>query len=142
MIKAATISLATALLVGCAAPGSEPRPRPSALADFSGALGQSTRVGSRTVTPVAILEDSRCPANANCVQAGTVRLQLSVGQGSGTQAGEIGLGRPLAIEGEWLHLVGICPHPIAPNPVPPASYRFRFALKHSAVPPPVAADCT
>lgn len=143
MFKPAMISalIATAPLAGCTAPASQPRPQPSAWPDFSSALGQSTRLGGRTITPLAVLEDSRCPANANCVQAGTVRVQLSIEEGTRKRTSEIGLGKPLAMDGDWLHLTGVCPHPIAPNPVPLAQYRFQFAVEGSAVPATVAADC-
>lgn len=41
-------------------------------------LNQSARVGSVTVTPRSIVEDSRCPMNVNCIQAGRVLVATTI----------------------------------------------------------------
>ena len=38
-------------------------------------LGQTVNVGGPKVTPLAVLEDSRCPMEARCIWAGRVRLR-------------------------------------------------------------------
>ena len=53
----------------------------SAAASFGTRLGQGTSLGGWTVTPLRVLEDSRCPGDVMCVQAGTARLLVRVQRG-------------------------------------------------------------
>ena len=41
-------------------------------------LGETGTVGPYRVTPVSVLEDTRCPARVTCVWAGQVRLSVRV----------------------------------------------------------------
>jgi hypothetical protein len=41
-------------------------------------LGRSTTIQGTTITPLELLEDSRCPVDVQCIQAGTVRLRASL----------------------------------------------------------------
>ncbi len=41
-------------------------------------LNQTGSIGTIEVTPVAIVEDSRCPANVNCIQAGRVVVATTI----------------------------------------------------------------
>ena len=41
-------------------------------------LGQTARVGGYEITPVRVLEDSRCPANARCIRAGELTVRALV----------------------------------------------------------------
>ncbi len=63
----------------------------SATAAFGTRLGESSKLGSRTITPIAILEDSRCPSGAQCIHAGTVRLQVKVQRAAQAKVAASGL---------------------------------------------------
>ncbi len=143
MLKVAMMSVLSSavLLVGCAAPASRPGPRFETAPIFISTLGQPAGRGRRIITATAVLEDSRCPANANCVHAGTVRLKVTITGSAGERMGEVGLGKPLATEGDWLHLVRVCPDPVAPVQIMATQYRFHFALAARAILPAVATDC-
>ncbi|PZO55160.1 MAG: hypothetical protein DCF16_03825 [Alphaproteobacteria bacterium] len=81
--------------------------------------------GGLTVTPLEVLEDSRCPANVDCVWAGQVRLRVNI---SGAEA-ELISDQPLTTPSGAVVLAVVRPYPFQewPEeelPIPP--YRFGF----------------
>ena len=91
------------------------------------AIGQTGTVDGPKVTPLAVLEDSRCPINARCVWAGQVRLKIKVTLGSGSREHEIVTGKPLAIADGQLELVEVEPGRLAgQGSEKPLAYRFGF----------------
>ena len=115
---------------------------PSESATFVGRLGQTTRLGGRSITPLRVVEDSRCPANANCIQAGTVRLQIQISEAGGMEVLEVGLAKPLQLGAQWLHLALVCPNRIASGRGPVTDYRFHFMISPGAQPRHADYDCT
>ena len=89
------------------------------------AFGQPVRINQMILRPVAIVQDSRCPANVNCVWAG----QLIVEFATGGDRLRLEMGKPLAIAGGRLTLLGASPDPIAGKPIPPQSYRFQLRFE-------------
>jgi hypothetical protein len=101
MSRTATIALLA--LAGCTAGagkgaenGAEAvnRPRPEAAAYLAAlearfaapgvvtaGLGGTARLGDVAVRPLAILEDSRCPQDVDCVHAGRLRLRVAIAPG-------------------------------------------------------------
>lgn len=70
-------------------------------------LNEEVAVGSVRVRPLAILEDTRCPIDVDCVHGGNLRLRVSI---SGVGETEMGIWRPLAIPGGApLRLVAVAP---------------------------------
>ena len=68
-------------------------------------FGQVTAVESLQVRPLALLEDSRCPASVQCVWAGQVRIRAEILSRSGREVREMTLGKPIAAGGGTLTLV-------------------------------------
>lgn len=128
-------------LSACAVP---PTQRAEALAalTFVNALNETSHHGSRTITPVAVLEDSRCPASVQCIQAGTVRIQVRVKEGVQQDLAVIGLNQPVAVGRRWLHLLAVCPHRGTPEPLSASSYRFTFAFFQKPHRPTIEDRCT
>ncbi|EIZ80612.1 hypothetical protein WSK_0892 [Novosphingobium sp. Rr 2-17] len=93
------------------------------------ALGQTVRVDGPNVTPLKVLEDSRCAMNARCVWAGQVRLSLRVGQ----EMMEITSGRPIRVADGTLELVQVRPDKMAGGDnhgaIPLDAYRFGFRFR-------------
>jgi hypothetical protein len=90
-------------------------------------LGQTGTVDGPKVTPLAVLEDSRCPINARCVWAGQVRLRIRVTLGAGSREHEIVTGKPLQIADGQLELVEVEPGRMAgQGSDKPLAYRFGF----------------
>ncbi|MFD2578528.1 hypothetical protein ACFSTD_07775 [Novosphingobium colocasiae] len=84
------------------------------------------------VTPLTVLEDSRCPMNARCVWAGQVRLSVRVETGAGTRDMEITTGKPLPVADGTLELAEVQPDRVAGGDsggqIKPQNYRFGFSF--------------
>lgn len=95
------------------------------------ALGQTIAIGDLRVTPLKVLEDSRCPINARCVWAGQVRLRIRARLISGMRTVEIASGKPLRIADGILELHEIAPDKVTgrnKGAVPLSAYRFGFGF--------------
>ncbi len=81
-----------------------------------------------SVTPVALVEDSRCPTDVQCIQAGTVRVSVRVG---GTNAKEqtLTLLEPALIEGGRVTLLKVDPAPVSTSPIEKGTYHFTFLVE-------------
>lgn len=90
-------------------------------------LGQEAQVGDVRVRPIAILADTRCPVDLDCVHGGQIRVRVWV---SGLGEREMELRQPLPIAGrEPLHLVAVAPprwHQPPPGIDVSAAPRFGF----------------
>jgi len=90
-------------------------------------LNETADLGSGlTVRPLSVIEDSRCPADVECVWAGRLRLRANV---SGQDL-EMTLGEPTQTAHGAVTLAVAKPAPFAHWPTeeigPPPAYRFGF----------------
>lgn len=113
---------ASALLAACVtpeAPVAQPAKTPVA-------LGQSVLVGDVTISPVAIVEDSRCPADARCVWAGrlVVRARLRIADWQDTI--DIELGKNYDVHGRGIALISAKPEKSPVREITAGDYRFKF----------------
>lgn len=96
------------------------------------ALGQTVRVDGPRVTPLEVLEDSRCSMNARCMWAGQVRLRVRIESGR-REVLELTSGKPVSVADGSLELVEVRPDKLAGEAsragLDPSTYRFglRFA---------------
>lgn len=73
-------------------------------------LGETARLGDISVRPLAVVEDSRCPHDVQCVWAGRLRLRVSISGVAGEP--ELTLGQGFALpRGGTLTLVAAAPAP-------------------------------
>jgi hypothetical protein len=81
--------------------------------------------------PTAVLEDSRCPVDVQCIQAGTVRLRVTLagGLGLGKYDATLMLGTPLTTEAESVTLVSVLPEPRSTVRIAPNGYAFAFKIE-------------
>ncbi|MBC7985217.1 MAG: hypothetical protein H7X93_00890 [Sphingomonadaceae bacterium] len=115
-------ALPFALLASCATA----QPPPSREGPVG--LGETAYVDGPTVTPLAVIEDSRCPMNARCVWAGRVVLRARIAGGSWVTERELLLGEPIPIADGALTLVSVTPETMAGQQIDPRAYRFAFAF--------------
>lgn len=92
------------------------------------AFGQTANVGPLLVRPIALVEDSRCPANVQCVWAGrlVILAEVSFNGGSEEFRGNLTLGKPVALGRETVTLFAAVPERIAISSTRPRDYRFTF----------------
>lgn len=91
-------------------------------------LGERVYVDGPYVTPLAVLEDSRCPSDpgVRCVWAGQVRLSIRVELGSGPRDHEITTREHIHIADGNLQLVEVTPPRTQNGPNTPQDYVFGF----------------
>jgi len=99
------------------------------------AAGESAEFFGVEIGFLAIREDSRCPADVQCVWAGNAAAEISVGPADG----RMGPTHPLVLNtgiepqsGEALStrvtLLEVRPEPVSTQPIPPAQYVVRLAV--------------
>ncbi len=88
-------------------------------------IGETVRVGAVAVTPIKVLEDSRCPQEAQCAWAGRVRISARI---DGGESIELTLGQPIALGEHALTLTEVHPEPRQDVTRYPDEYRFGFTL--------------
>jgi len=99
---------------------------PPASAGPTAGIGQVAAVESIRVRPLALLEDSRCPASVRCVWAGQVRIRAEIMSRSGREVREMTSDKPVTVAGGTLTLVEVEPSKVAPVATDPRAYRFTF----------------
>lgn len=82
-----------------------------------------------TITPLEVLEDSRCPADVQCVWAGRVRVRATLETASGKNEQIIISNTPVMTDAKKITLVRIEPEARANTEEQPSAYRFYFEIK-------------
>ena len=118
-----TLALTAALLAGCVTT------RTNQDGSIDAKLGQTVNLGGPKVTPLAVLEDSRCPMEARCIWAGRVRLSVRVTTGAGSAVRELASDKPLQVADGQLILQSTMPPRSTQHTLVPSDYRF--TLKYS-----------
>jgi hypothetical protein len=89
-------------------------------------FGETVRVDGLKVTPLKLLEDSRCPRDVQCVWAGQVRIAATISWGSRVEQVEITQGKPVPAADGTLELVEVTPETTSNITLYPDDYRFGF----------------
>lgn len=101
---------------------------PSA-ANTEAALNQSVQALGVTLKPLVVTEDSRCPSNVQCIQAGTVRVRVRVGSDIDTESEKVfTLGTPMSLKAGTVELVSVAPLKNSTQQIKSADYRFIFKI--------------
>ena len=89
-------------------------------------IGQTVMVGGPRVTPLALLEDSRCPQGVQCVWAGQVRITARVATGNSSSVREMTSGKPEPVADVTLTLNDVQPAKRNDSTNATGDYRFGF----------------
>lgn len=82
------------------------------------------------IMPMKVVEDSRCPSTANCIQAGTVRLEALVSDSLGESTRLFTLGQATSTSSYEVTLSRVAPERESPGIVPrDDEYVFYFDIK-------------
>ncbi len=80
------------------------------------------------ITPLEVIEDSRCPTDINCMWVGTVRVTVKLEIGTSSQISELSFSNSVIFLGKKISLVSIFPNRISTTTIPLSSYRFEFKV--------------
>ncbi len=91
-------------------------------------IGQSAYVDGPVIRPIKIVEDSRCPANARCIWAGTVKIEALWVRADGNRVLQLEMGKPVPIADGTIELTDVSPPRMAGEnkELKPKDYRFSF----------------
>jgi len=117
-------SLVAISLAGCAAGG----PVVSQPIEGPVGLGEIAAVDGPKVRPDRVIEDSRCPADVQCIQAGRLVVRATVLGGGWSKQIDVTLGVPVPVADGMLTLVDATPVPISGDTAPSAA-RFTFKFQ-------------
>jgi hypothetical protein len=92
------------------------------------------------ITPLRLIEDSRCPADAMCVHQGQARVLARIARAGSSREVEMTLGGAPASLGGRVDLVAVCPYPLASQPAAPGDRRFVFSVSASGRAPAEGPD--
>lgn len=91
-------------------------------------IGQGASAFGVKVTPLEVLEDSRCPANANCVQMGRIRVRATIESAMGISTNTFEIDTAITTEGEEVTLTRVEPASQAGVRIEAGEYVFYFRI--------------
>lgn len=95
---------------------------------FETHIDESVSALGVTIIPLEVIEDSRCPIDVVCIQAGTVRVNVLLASGLGESTMVLELGQLVTTEAETITLIDVAPAPISTHTIAPSEYSFRFEV--------------
>ncbi len=114
-------------IVGRVPPNCEFAPCPDSQIkeETTATLNQKILNGGIYITPLEIVEDSRCPPDVTCVWAGQVTLKVRLEKEKVSKEVVLWQRTPVTFEGNEISFVGVIPE----NKIkPPVDYRFKFKV--------------
>ena len=93
-------------------------------------LDQSAVVLGLTIKPWAVTQDSRCPSDVTCIQAGKVVVAVNFQSPKGIlSTKELEVGNTITIEDISVTLDQVMPYPVSTHKTTDAEYKFTFIVK-------------
>ena len=89
-------------------------------------IGEAVWAGDAILTPLAVVEDSRCPENVRCVWAGELKVSTRITSTHWAQTAEMKLGEPYEVLGRTYVLVSGLPEKQADRETRSSEYRFVY----------------
>lgn len=91
-------------------------------------IGQTVSVLGVSITPLEIVDDSRCPEDVQCIWAGTTHVRAKLVSGMGESEVTFEIGQSITTEAEFVTLTSVNPAPKAGVTISPADYRLTFEV--------------
>lgn len=111
-----------------------PVPAPAQSQTIEVGIGQTASAFGVSITPKEVVEDSRCPSDVQCIQAGRVRVRADLVSGMGTASQVFLVGETITTEAEAVTLVEVKPATkISTVALKPSDYRFVFKIEKRAI---------
>lgn len=123
---------ASAILTGCATyPGDAPivENGPPAASGTAVAIGEPVAAGELVLTPMAMIEDSRCQQGTQCVWAGRVVVKTRIDGAGWRETVDLVAGQDQMVRGMLVVLYEVSPVRGRDAGIPETNYRFKFDAK-------------
>lgn len=104
---------------------------PAIVATTTSALGQKILTNGVYITPLEILEDSRCPIDVQCIQAGTLRIKVRLSLAEKEEEVVLERGKATVFLGKSVMLKDSYPSKKSTETLAPENYRFIFSVTGS-----------
>jgi hypothetical protein len=91
-------------------------------------LGELGFFNTVSIRPISVEEDSRCPVDVVCIQAGTVRLKIQVITSTTTNTNIVTLNQELITAGVKIKLTEVTPVKNSKINIQNTDYRFKFSV--------------
>lgn len=92
-------------------------------------IGQKVNGLDVALTPLKVMEDSRCAVDVQCIWAGTIKVQTKIQSGLGESIMIFEPNKPITTEAETITLTEVAPAPRSTETIKPADYRFTFQIE-------------
>jgi hypothetical protein len=96
------------------------------------APGQSGSAGALIVRFISVTSDTRCPANALCIQAGDASIALAAAALGTHRSFELQVlnpaNRAMDVRGYTIEVEELSPYPFSLDPINPADYRVKLRV--------------
>ncbi|HEV7121713.1 MAG TPA: hypothetical protein VGN56_02710 [Candidatus Paceibacterota bacterium] len=92
-------------------------------------LGQSAKFADVTITPLSITQDSRCPTDVQCIQAGTVQVSVRIG----SQAQTLSLNKAFSTSSDTITLTSVQPAKVSTKAIVASDYRLTFDVEKKTI---------
>lgn len=100
------------------------------------AIGDTFEAGPATITPLELLEDSRCPIEAECIHEGFLRVRALVERGGREKEIELNWHEPVPALSGMVELTAVWPDmSVQTMPLPVEAYRFHFTWTQTIADP-------
>ena len=116
--------------VGRTGPNCEFALCPSLNAENTGTAGIQEKITMQgiSVTPLEVIEDSRCPVDVTCVWAGTVRVRVKLEAAGAREEVVLPFGDPVSFADAQVELKSVSPVSYLQKQILPEEYRFEFIV--------------
>lgn len=95
-------------------------------------LNETGHFSEVTFTPLEIVEDSRCPVDVQCIQAGTVRVSVGFADANGTMLQPLTLNKPFITDLYIITLTSVTPTKNSKTAIGASDYRLTFDVEKRA----------
>lgn len=93
-------------------------------------VGGSALVGGVNITLNSVVEDSRCPADVQCIQAGRVRVNVTLKSDTDTETRELASdATAVGFDSYQVSIESVVPSPVAGSTTEPGSYLITFRVR-------------
>jgi len=96
---------------------------------FTIGFNQIKTFGDTTIKAETVTEDSRCPSDVMCIQAGKVTVAFNISSPAGDSVKEIAIGDTMEINSLIFMLKDVQPYPVSTKKTQDGEYRFVMEVK-------------